>query len=106
MKLHFYFIEEMQDGTQTIRHEEAEAEERARSYALKTVPQRCHTTTIRKSIVGDIVTQFGRKVILTEDNADEAKRIFIEHYSSLIQMEKTEIDRYLETIKMIKEWEE
>lgn len=101
MKLHFYFLEDPYGREMYVRHEEAEADEGARSYILKEMPNSQYVERINKKDANGRVMEYGKKVILTERDDEKARQVFSEYYNLCIQKEEREIKRYKDIINAI-----
>lgn len=99
MKLYFHIIDTYRK--KELKCTAVEATERARSYKLQEDAPGLYKVVINKDEIGITLGWYNDVVILTEQNTEKAKGIFISSIRKEIDKHKKEIERYEEEIYKI-----
>ena len=99
MKLYFYILDGHKDLK--LKCTAVEAAERPRSYALQKDAPRLYKKVINKSEIGITLGWNNDVAILTEQDTEKAKEIFISRIREEIDKYKKEIERYEKKIDTI-----
>ncbi len=99
MKLYFYIIDRFKDLE--LKCIAIEAVERPRSYKLQKYAPGLYKIVINKDEIGITLGWHHDIVILTEQDAEKAKEIFINRIREEINKHKKEIERYEKEIDTI-----
>lgn len=99
MKLYFHILDEFRNSK--LKCVAVEAVERTRSYKLQENAPNIHRSVINKDEIGVPIGWNNDVVILTEQDAEKAKEIFINRIRKEIDKRKEEIERYEKEIDTI-----
>ena len=99
MKLYFYILDRFKDLE--LKCTAVEAVERPRSYKLQKDAPGIYKIVINKDEIGITLGWYNDVVILTEQDTEKAKEIFINRIREEIDKHRKEIERYEKEIDTI-----
>lgn len=104
MKLYLYFLETSYQKEKhfNIKTKECEVVEKPKTYRpVKELPDEYFGSYVPKSQIGKVSGWHNNQVILTENNVDLAKKLFLDYLNLCISNKEKEIEEYNKMIEAV-----